>query len=200
MNLEVGNIVGISDNIRVSNLGKLVFQADLDQEDFKEIKENQNVEIELDSYPNERFKGVVLNKPMFVDEESITKTFKVKIGINQELIDTGNKQCDEKGNCLNETQNNVQGKIVKGMTGDANIITAVSANTAYLPFDAINFGESGKSYVWTIDSSNKLIKTFVEIGLEGDTLTEIKNKDIKEVVVPISGSKELKEGTVATFN
>jgi len=200
MDFEVGNIVSLSNQIRISNLGQLVFQADLDQEDYKDIEENQKVQIELDSYPNERFEGSVLNKPLFVDEESVTKTFKVKIGISPALDNNSEPTCDAQGNCLSSSTDSTSEKIVKGMTGDANIITATAKDVTYLPFDAIYYDSEGKSYVWTIDQNGKTIKSYIETGLEGDTLTEIKNTQVKEVVIPLEGSKEIKEGQVASFN
>jgi HlyD family secretion protein len=86
------------------------------------------------------------------------------------------------------------------MTGDVNIIVAKNNNVRALPFDAVFTEESsGKKFVWVVDSSNKISKKYVEIGLEGDTLTEIKSELPEFVLTPESNSKAIKEGTLASF-
>jgi len=177
MPYEIGEVVNTSNSIILSDLNALEFQADLDQEDYKFVQKDQETEIVLDSYPDETFKGSVVSVPFYVDEDSSTRTFKIKIQMSL-----------------------VGERIVKGMTGDVNIIVSKVANAKSLPFDAV-FTEdsSGKKYVWTVDSSNKIQKQFIEVGLEGDTLTEIKSEIPEFVVVPDSNSKSIKEGTVASF-
>ena len=88
--------------------------------------------------------------------------------------------------------------IVKGMTGDANIIIEKLDSVVNIPFDAV-YTENEKNYVWIVDSNNKLAKEFVEIGLEGDTKTSINSKLPEFVVVPSSQAKDVKEGYVVTY-
>jgi RND family efflux transporter MFP subunit len=177
MPYNIGEVVSINNSIIVSNLNSLEFQADLDQEDYKYVKKEQNSEIILDSYPDDLFYGQIISVPFYVDEDSSTRTFKLKISLD-----------------------NKDSKIVKGMTGDVNIIVAKSSDTFALPFDAVFYDENTNSkYVWTLDSNNKLIKKNIEIGLEGDTLTEIKSDLPEFVIVPESGSTILKEGVLASF-
>jgi RND family efflux transporter MFP subunit len=172
---EIGDYVLTSSPIKMSNLGSLEFQADLDQEDYKYIKSGQEVLIVLDAYPEEEFKGTVYEVPFYVDEESATNTFKIKISI--------------------ENQNNT---IVKGMTGDANIIIEKSVSERSLPFDAV-YTENEKNFVWVLDKDNKLRKQFIEIGLEGDTQTSVLSDLPEFVVIPNSQAKDVKEGYVASF-
>ena len=177
MPYDIGEIVSIANTITISNLNALEFQADLDQEDYKYVSKDQEAEIILDSYPNENVKGKVIQVPFYVNEDSSTKTFKLKIGIQ-----------------------NPETKIVKGMTGDANIIVDRVNNSKALPFDAVfTEDKSNKKYVWVVDSSNQIQKKYVEVGLEGDTLTQIKTDLPEFVVVPDSSSKSIKEGTIASF-
>jgi len=174
---NVGEVVSINDTITLSNLNSLEFQADLDQEDYKYVALNQETEVSLDSYNDIKFSGKVISVPFYVDEESQTRTFKIKISI--------------------ENKDNLA---VKGMTGDASIIVSKAENVRALPFDAIfTDSDTQKTYVWTVDSNNNLSKFYVDIGLEGDTLTEIKNEIPEFVVVPTSSSSTVSDGAVASF-
>ena len=112
----------------------------------------------------------VVEIPSYIDEESVTKTFKLKISLD-----------------------NTDSLVVKGMTGDVNIITNKTASTKYLPFDAV-FTEEEKRYVWVVTSEEKLSKKYIEVGLEGDTFTEIKSDLPEFVVTPDSAVKTVKEG------
>jgi len=172
---EIGDYATVSTPIKLSNLISLEFQADLDQEDYKFIKLGQEVSIVLDAYSDEEFKGKVYEVPFYIDEESSTSTFKIKISL--------------------ENQNN---RIVKGMTGDANIIIENVVSDRNLPFDAV-YTENDKNFVWTVDTNNKLKKQFIEIGLEGDTQTSVISELPEFVVIPSSQAKDVKEGYVASF-
>ncbi|NBO17438.1 MAG: efflux RND transporter periplasmic adaptor subunit [Proteobacteria bacterium] len=173
--LKEGKIGGSATTVKIADLSKLEFQADLDQEDFKFVKAGQTAEIVLDAYPESKFLGKLVFIPSYVDEESATKTFKLKIAL--------------------DSQNN---NVVKGMTGDVNIITNKIQAKRYLPFDAV-FSEEDKRYVWSVNEDGKLSKLPVEIGLEGDTFTEIKSNLPEFVVIPDSSVKTVKEGYFVTY-
>lgn len=175
MPFDIGEYVSVTQSIRVSDLSTLEFQADLDQEDYKDVKEGQTVEVILDAYPQDKFEGKVISIPSYVDEESSTKTFKLRVAIK-----------------------NVDNKIVKGMTGDANIVINRQQNAKALPFDAV-YSEGDRYFVWVLDSKEKLVKKFVDISLEGDTLTSISTELPEFVVVPDSTAKNVKEGASVTF-
>lgn len=173
--LKEGKIGNSTTTIKIADLSKLEFQADLDQEDFQFVKEGQNAEIILDAYPEKKFLGKLVYIPFYVDEESVTKTFKLKIAIDSS-----------------------EDLVVKGMTGDVNIITDKANAKRFLPFDAV-FSEEDKRFVWVENESGKLSKKYVEIGLEGDTFTEIKSELPEFVVVPDSSAKAVKEGYMVTY-
>lgn len=168
--IKAGNVVSAATTIKIADLTKLEFQANLDQEDYRDVKPGQVAEIILDAYPDNKFYGKVVEIPSYVDEESVTKTFKLKISLD-----------------------NKDSLIVKGMTGDVNIITDKAASTKYLPFDAV-FAEENKKYVWVVSNEEKLSKKYIEVGLEGDTFTEIKSDLPEFVVTPDSAAKTVKEG------
>jgi len=172
---EIGDYATATTPIKISNLSSLEFQADLDQEDYKYIKIGQDVSIVLDAYPDEEFKGSVYEVPFYIDEESSTNTFKIKISL--------------------ENQNN---RIVKGMTGDAKIIIEKALSNRNLPFDAV-YTENDQNFVWVVDLNNKLKKQIIEIDLEGDTQTSVKSELPEFVVIPSSQAKDVKEGYVASY-
>jgi RND family efflux transporter MFP subunit len=177
MPYDIGEVVTSINFVMISDLNALEFQADLDQEDYKFVKKEQESEIVLDSYPEDTFRGKIISVPFYVDEDSSTKTFKIKISIQ-----------------------NKDNKVVKGMTGDVNIVVDQVTETKALPFDSV-FTEEGtdKKFVWITDASNKISKKYIEIGLEGDTLTEVKSEVPEFVIVPASNSKTIKEGALASF-
>jgi HlyD family secretion protein len=173
--LKEGKVGSSVTTVKIADLSKLEFQADLDQEDYKDVKSAQVAEIILDAYPDNKFLGKVVNIPTYVDEESLTKTFKLKIAL--------------------DSQDN---QVVKGMTGDVNIITNKSQAKRYLPFDAV-FSEDEKRFVWVSNEEGKLVKKYIEIGLEGDTFTEVKSELPEFVVVPDSSAKTVQEGYLVTY-
>ena len=173
--LKEGKVGSSLTTVKIADLSQLEFQADLDQEDYQFVKAGQTAEIILDAYPDSKFLGKVVTIPTYVDEESVTKTFKLKI-----TLDSKNSE------------------VVKGMTGDVNIITNKVQAKRYLPFDAV-FSEDNKKFVWVENENGKLSKKFVEIGLEGDTFTEVKSELPSFVVVPDSTVKTVKEGYIVTY-
>ncbi len=58
------------------------------------------------------------------------------------------------------------------MDGDVQIIIKEVENALVVPTDAV-YQDQDKSYVFTIDSKNKLIKTTVKTGIETDEEIEI---------------------------
>lgn len=163
--------------VKVADLQNLIFVARLDQEDFGQVREGMQATITLDSYPGVQYKGSVLELPVY--SNAVTNDFEVKIKLEQ----TDNKEYP----------------ILLGMQGDVSIIVAgTESDVPTLSFDAI-FTENNKTYVWT-DQNGKLKKKFIETGLEGDILTEIKTdlSNVK-VVVPLS-EENLTEGAPIKYN
>ncbi|HOD01470.1 MAG TPA: efflux RND transporter periplasmic adaptor subunit [bacterium] len=158
--------------ITMANLDQVEFEVVLDQEDFGNVKEGMDAEIELDAYEGKTFKGKVSSLPLYADP---TKGgFVVK-----SLFD------------------NDKNLIKVGMTGEVNIITdRTEGEVPSLIFNEISYDEDSKPYVW-IAESGKIRKFPIEIGLEGDLYTEVKT-DLtgKTVVVPAVERVEVKEGFI----
>lgn len=162
--------------LKVADLDNLIFEIELDQEDFGLLKENQKVEIELDAFPSEVFEGYITSLPTYVDSDTGTD-FVIEIDLNGS---------DDK-------------KILLGMTGDANIVLAETENPVpSLTFDEILFDIEDKPYLLVLDD-DKVKKLDIELGLEGDIYYELKS-NIDSVVVMSSDDTELEEGDTVTLN
>ena len=159
--------------VTVADLDDIVFEVVLDQEDYSNVKEGQEVEVTLDSYENHKFKGRVDNLSLYSDP--VKGGFAVKIGFES------------------------NGKSIKvGMSGDAFMITdKTESQVASLVFNEISYDQDEKPFVWILEG-NKVMKEYIEIGLEGDLYVEIKT-DLtgKIVVVPAKDNLEIKDGFTA---
>jgi len=136
--------------IKLADLDNLIFEINVDQEDYGFLVLDQKVEIILDSYPEQVFKGAVSSLPQYADED--TAEFEIKIAI--ESTDTA--------------------PILLGMKGDASIIVEQTAEIVNaITFDNVFFNGGDGPFVW-INDDGVLAKQEIEIGLEGDLYTEIK--------------------------
>ena len=159
--------------VRVADLNSVIFEVVLDQEDYGLVKEGQVTEVKLDSYENSVFMGSVDKLPLSTDQP--TGDFIVKV-----RFDNNDKN------------------VRLGMTGDAFMITdKTDGEVQSLTFNEISYDKDDKPFVWIVENG-KLKMFYVEVGLEGDLYTEVKN-DLgdKVVVVPAKEDSEIEEGFIA---
>ncbi len=157
--------------IKVADLNKLYFELKIDQEDFGELRVGMPATIVLDAYPNKDMSASISQLPVFVDS-------------------TANNSFIAKSNFKDTSEI----KPILGMTGDIRIQTLVTdheVNSLY--YDQIFSDDQNKNYVWVLDK-DVLKKYPVEIGIEGDIYTELKQDIDKQIVTPISDDIEIKEG------
>ena len=156
--------------VTVSDLNDLLFKIKVDQEDFGLLKEGMDVDVKLDSYPNEIFKGKVLKLPFYANTS--TEQFDIQIKIQP-----------------------IEGKsLILGMKGDAYIILETSVKEVpSLTVDEISYDESDKPYVWVLDNG-KIKKQSVEFGVEGDIFIEIKSAVDKTILVTTKETQKMVEG------
>ncbi len=159
--------------ITIADLEDIIFEVVLDQEDYSNVKEGQEAEVTLDSYDNHPFKGRVDNLSLYSDP--------VRGGFVEKIRFESN------------------GKSIKvGMTGDAFMITDKTDGVVpSLIFNEISYDESDRPFVWILEN-NKVMKEYIEIGLEGDLYVEIKS-DLsgKTVVIPAKDNLEIEDGFTA---
>jgi len=162
--------VGGSPVLTIANLEDFVFEVVLDQEDFGQVKDGQEVEVTLDAYPDAKLKGNVSFLSSFADPTL--------------------------GGFLVKSSFDKNGKDVKvGMTGDVYMITEKTEDKVpSLIFNEIYHDEDDKPFVWILDGK-KIKKLPIEVGLEGDMYTEIKT-DLsgKTILTPVSDEIKIKDG------
>ena len=157
----------------MADLDDIVFEVVLDQEDYANVKEGQEVEIELDTYKNEKFKGRVELLPFYSDPM--------------------------KGGFVVKNKFESNGKDMRiGMTGEGFMVTdKTDAEVPSLIFNEISYDADSNPFVWILDGS-KVKKLPIEIGLEGDLYTEIKT-DLsgKTILVTATEDAKIEEGFTA---
>lgn len=159
--------------ISIADLDNVVFEVVLDQEDYGSVKQGQDVEIELDAYNDNIFKGKVSSLPLYAD--SLKGGFVVESSF----------------------ENNGETAIV-GMTGDAFMITEkTEGQVPSLIFNEITYDESDNPFVWILED-RKVRKYPIETGLVGDLYVEVKTDlSDKTVLVPATEGIDIKEGFIA---
>lgn len=165
---EVGEVAtAAEDIIKFADINNLLFEIELDQEDFGFVIIDQEANITLDAYEDIIINGRVNELPYFVDPSS--EEFIIKI------------QIDQKDGI----------SILLGMEGDVDIIveqTKEEVNS--LQFDAIFSDETG-DFVYVVNNGI-LERESINIGLEGDVYTEIlTDLSEKQIVVPTSEEFEI---------
>ncbi|MBW6441881.1 efflux RND transporter periplasmic adaptor subunit [Patescibacteria group bacterium] len=171
---KVGEVATMgSPVLRVADLDSVIFEIIIDQEDYSNVFVGQEVEIDLDAYEDDVFKGSVQTIPLYFDP--VDGGFKVKVKFES------------------------NGQVIKmGMTGDAYmIIESTESEVQSLIFNEISYDESDNPFVWTLEEG-KVKKLPVELGLQGDIYSEIKT-DLSgaTVVVPARDGIDIKEGFTA---
>lgn len=169
---EIGEIASMGETIvQIANLTDLYFEGQIDQEDFGVLQDGQPARITLDAYPNQTINGVVQSLPEYVSSSSTSTFFKIKV------VPT-------------DTDKN----LLLGMEGDVEIVVAqTKSEVNTLIFDEVFKNTDGSSYVWVIDSRNKLQKLPVELGLEGDLYTEVKTDISNQTIIIPSNTKQILE-------
>lgn len=159
--------------ISIANLDDVVFEVVLDQEDYGSVKQDQDVEIELDAYSDNIFKGKVTNLPLYADAS--------------------------KGGFVIESSFETNGETARvGMTGDEFMITEkTDGQVPSLIFNEITYDESDNPFVWVLED-RKVKKYPIEIGLVGDIYVEVKTDlSDKTILVPATEGIDIKEGFIA---
>ncbi|MBI2414629.1 efflux RND transporter periplasmic adaptor subunit [candidate division WWE3 bacterium] len=169
---EKGEILSFGEKIvKLAKLDKLIFEIDVDQEDFGILKPGQIVELQLDSYNNTIFSGVVLELPKYASDT--TEQFTVKIAIDPHK----------------------EKQVLLGMKGDAKVIVETTANKVKaLTFDALFKDDNLGNFIWT-EENGFLKKLPIKIGLEGDIYTELKTDLAGKTIYTPVGNTEFQEGS-----
>lgn len=164
--------------VKIANPDTVIFETNVDQEDFGAIQLGQKAKIMLDAYDSMTFPGMVTKLPNFANTtgDNIDQ-FTVEITIDK-----------------------TETPILIGMKGDAEITVSESKGSVpSLVFDELfeDKDDQSKKFIWTLEN-DKLHKTYIDIGLEGDVYTEVKTDlSSKVIVVPINKTDKLEDGLKA---
>lgn len=154
--------------IRVIDLKSLVFEATVDEVDFKKINIGQKVEVVLDAFPDEKIPGEVV----YIGREGKkTITGGVVIPVKIKLTSDGDK-------------------LVVGLSGDVEFIVDKKDNVLTVPREFVkNDGQT--NYVTVRQSDGTTSKVTVTTGLTTITTEEIIGdiKEGQEVILQNYGKK-----------
>jgi len=152
VNIKEGeNYSGSTAAVIVAGLSKIIFEAEVDESDIGKIVVGQKVVIELDAYPDDEFKGEV-----------------VEIGRMVALDSAGNKvvEVEIKLKRMEEDKK----ELLLGLSGEAEIILQEEQDVLLVPVEAV-FLEDGKDYVFVVKDAQP-VKRQLELGLENDDVVE----------------------------
>lgn len=174
---EIGEVATVGSRIvKLVDLGTLFFEALVDQEDIGILQVGQEVSINLDSYPNVEFKGVITKVPNYIPED--TENIKIDINVTPQA----------------------EYPIYYGMIGDADIVVEKRMSEKALPFEYVITGDDGKDFLWTVDQANRLKKKTVGVSLEGDLFFDLETELEGQQLVTIEDEKaEPEEGMKVSF-
>jgi len=150
--------------VRLADMRRIYVDAEVAEADIAQVWVGQKVDVSVDAFPGEIFEGKVVR----IDPRTTIEQNVVYVHVLVEL--------DE-----------VDERLKPGMSATCDFLVDRKENVLAVPNEAIKEDEEGKTYVEVLVHANPEPKTerrYVEIGLQGTTLTEIK-KGLKpgEVVV-----------------
>jgi HlyD family secretion protein len=148
------NVTAADTIVQIVDDSQIIFAADVDESDISQIAINQPVNVSLNSYPDQTFKG-------FIEEISpVTKT-----------TSSGATVVTVKINLQNPPVN-----FVVGLNGQADIITKEAKNTLTIPLDALQ--EDNTVFIKNGESVKSVsVKTGVKSDSEVQILDGLKEGD-----------------------
>lgn len=158
------NVSPLTDNIVVSDPKTMVFAADIDESDLKNVKEGLESEITLDAYPDAPVKGIIN-----------------RLSFTSKLTSGGGNAYPAEINL----PDNSDLKYKIGMNGDVKIMVKKFPSVLTVP-SATLFEENSQSFVYVLNAKMEKIKKTVTPGIETDEDTEIKKglKEGEKILIP----------------
>jgi HlyD family secretion protein len=166
-----------TDIVTLGDLTKMFAEVSLDEADVGQARVGQQVEITIDAFPDQRFRGVVTRiNPQAVTQQNVT-TVLVKVEIE-----------------------NPKAQLKPGMTASCEFLVNQADNVLYLPSRAVR--EVGGQYVVSVLKGGQVTEVPVTVGLVGDDRIEIRGglTEGQEVVLPSLGMQsEASRGRAVEF-
>ena len=160
--------------IVAQDLTKMQIEVSISEADIGKIKANQEVNYTLDGYPDEVFKGIVTQVRISPTTVSNVVTYTVVV-----------------------TVDNLEGKLIPGMTANVSIITAKKENILAVPVKALKFSPKeitgGKKYeeqgLWVLNK-NTPERIAIKTGVSDGEYTEVISDVLKEDMKVLTGRKD----------
>jgi len=135
----------------ISDLSSWVVECDFAEADVAKVKEGDEVEITFGAIPNETFTGKVRK----IDLTATTSENVTTYGVEVEVI-------------------NAPSELRDGASASVTVTTASATNVLAVPTSAVTTDSQGESTVKLVKDGKSTSRT-VQIGIKGDTYTEIKS-------------------------
>ncbi len=151
--------------VRLADMRRIYVDAEVAEADIAQVWVGQKVDVSVDAFPGEVFEGKVIR----IDPRTTVEQNVVYVHVLVEL--------DE-----------VDERLKPGMSATCDFLVDRKENVLAVPNEAVKEDEEGKTYVEVLLHDNpepKMERRYVEIGLQGTTLTEVK-KGLKEGEVVVT--------------
>ena len=153
--------------LSIIDVSRIFVKVGISEKDISKIKEGQKVSLEIDAFPEEKFRGEVVSKGVAVDQ--ISKTLEVKIEILQSEVD-----------------------IPIGVFARGDILVKTNQNALIVPSSALTRKKTG-IYVYVIEEGIARQKEVV-LGIIQDERVEILDGLSEEEEIVVLGNQELEDG------
>ena len=153
--------------LSIIDVSRIFVKVGISEKDISKIKEGQKVSLEIDAFPEEKFRGEVVSKGVAVDQ--ISKTLEVKIEILQSEVD-----------------------IPIGVFARGDILVKTNQNTLIVPSSALTRKKTG-IYVYVIEEGVARQKEVV-LGIIQDERVEILDGLSEKEEIVVLGNQELEDG------
>jgi multidrug efflux pump subunit AcrA (membrane-fusion protein) len=154
--------------LSIIDVSRIFVKVGISEKDISKIKEGQKVSLEIDAFPEEKFRGEVFSKGVAVDQ--ISKTLEVKIEILQPEVD-----------------------IPIGVFARGDILVKTNQNALIVPSSALTRKKTG-IYVYVIEEGIARQKEVV-LGIIQDERVQILNGLSEKEEIVVLGNQELEDGS-----
>ena len=152
------NVAPFSTQFVIVNPNSIYFNVTADQTEIVNLKKGLRGEIILDAYPEEKLSGEIANISFTPRDGEIGTVYDVRVSLSRDNLDL---------------------KYLLGMTGDITFVTSEKKNVTILKLEFVKTDDKG-NYVY-IDPGKKE-KKYIEVGLEGEDVIEVKGIDEGTIV------------------
>jgi macrolide-specific efflux system membrane fusion protein len=135
----------------ISDLSSWIVECDFSEADVAKVKEGHEVEITFGAIPNETFTGKVRT----IDLSATTSENVTTYGVEVEVL-------------------NAPSELRDGTSASVTVTTASATNVLAVPTSSVTTDAQGESTVKLVKDGKSTSRT-VQIGIKGDTYTEIKS-------------------------